>query len=120
MGVEWVNSKVLPLLEKYNSNSVENLLNTYTIHIASLIGKNFDYGQNVLVTGGGAKNNFLIKKIRENQFANFIVPSEVIIDYKESIIFGFLGVLRLRNEVNCLASVTGSVRNHSSGNIFTP
>lgn len=120
LGVEWVNSKVLPLLEKYSSNSVENLLNTYTIHIASLIGKNFDYRQNVLVTGGGAKNNFLIKKIRENQFANFIVPSEVIIDYKESIIFGFLGVLRLRNEVNCLASVTGSVRNHSSGNIFTP
>ena len=120
LGVEWVNSKVLPLLEKYSSNSVENLLNTYTIHIASLIGKNFDYGQNVLVTGGGAKNNFLIKKIRENQFANFIVPSVVIIDYKESIIFGFLGVLRLRNEVNCLASVTGRVRNHSSGNIFTP
>ena len=120
LGVEWVNSKVFPLLEKYSSNNVENLLNTYTIHIASLIGKNFDNGQNVLVTGGGAKNKFLLKKIRENKFANFIVPSEVIIDYKESIIFGFLGVLRLRNEVNCLASVTGSVRNHSSGNIFTP
>ena len=120
LGVEWVNSKVLPLLEKYSSNNVENLLNTYTNHIASLIGKNFDNGQNVLVTGGGAKNKFLLKKIRENQFANFIVPSEVIIDYKESIIFGFLGVLRLRNEVNCLASVTGSKSDHSSGNIFTP
>ena len=61
LGFEWVNTKILPLLEKYSSNSVENLLNTYTIHIASLIGKNFDYGQNVLVTGGGAKNDFLIK-----------------------------------------------------------
>ena len=120
LGIEWVNSKILPLLEKYSSHSVEDLLNTYTTHIGSLIGKNFDYGQNVLVTGGGAKNNFLIKKIKENQFTNFILPSKILIDYKESIIFGFLGVLRLRNEVNCLASVTGSSRDHSSGNIFTP
>ena len=120
LGVEWVNSKIFPLLEKYSLHSVEDLLNTYTIHIASLISKNFDCGQNVLVTGGGAKNNFLVKKIKQNNSTNFILPSEIIIDYKESIIFGFLGVLRLRNEVNCLASVTGSVRDHSSGNIFTP
>ena len=120
LGIEWVNSKILPLLEKYSSHSVEDLLNTYTTHIGSLIGKNFDYGQNVLVTGGGAKNNFLIKKIKENQFTNFILPSKILIDYKESIIFGFLGVLRLRNEVNCLASVTGSSRDHCSGNIFIP
>ncbi|GIS21503.1 MAG: hypothetical protein CM15mP122_0090 [Bacteroidota bacterium] len=75
-----------------------------------MITKNFDYRQNVLVTGGGAKNNFLIEKIKENNNVNFTLPSDVIIDYKESIIFGFLGVLRLRNEVNCLASVTGSSR----------
>ena len=73
LGVEWVNSKILPLLEKYSSNSVEDLLYTYTIHIASLIGKNFDYGQNVLVTGGGAKNNFLIKKLKKIKLLNFIV-----------------------------------------------
>ena len=120
LGIEWVNSKILPLLEKYRLQSVEDLLYTYTIHIGSLISKNFDCGQNVLVTGGGAKNNFLIKKIKENQFANFILPSKIIIDYKESIIFGFLGVLRLRNEINCLASVTGSSRDHCSGNIFMP
>ena len=120
LGVEWLNSKILPLLKKYSSNSIEDLLNTYTIHIASLITKNFDHRQNVLVTGGGAKNNFLIEKIKENDNVNFTLPSDVIIDYKESIIFGFLGVLRLRNEVNCLASVTGSSRDHSSGNIFIP
>ena len=73
LGVEWVNSKILPLLKKYSSNSIEDLLNTYTIHIASLIGKNFDYGQNVLVTGGGAKNNFLIKKLKKITIANFIL-----------------------------------------------
>jgi len=29
-----------------------------------------------------------------------------------------LGVLRLENEINVLASVTGASKNHSSGKIF--
>ena len=49
-----------------------------------------------------------------------VIPSNEIIDYKEALIFGFLGVLKLRNEVNCLRSVTGAKRNHSSGKIFRP
>jgi len=31
-----------------------------------------------------------------------------------------LGVLKLRNEINCLSSVTGAKRDHSSGEIFIP
>ena len=70
------------------------------------------------ISNWGGKNNFLIEKIKKIKCK--FISFRVIIDYKESIIFGFLGVLRLRNEVNCLASVTGCVRDHSSGNIFTP
>jgi anhydro-N-acetylmuramic acid kinase len=49
-----------------------------------------------------------------------VVPSSELIDYKEALIFGWLGVLKLRNEVNCLASVTGAERDHSSGFIYKP
>jgi anhydro-N-acetylmuramic acid kinase len=49
-----------------------------------------------------------------------IVPSAQIIDFKEAIIFAFLGVLRLRNEVNCLKSVTGADHDHSGGAIYLP
>ena len=61
-----------------------------------------------------------MKEINKNSSASFEVPSKELIDFKEALIFGLLGVLRLRGEVNCLASVTGSSKDHSSGIIFTP
>ena len=48
------------------------------------------------------------------------IPEAEIIDFKEALIFGLLGVLRLREENNCLASVTGAPQDHSSGMIFQP
>ena len=47
-----------------------------------------------------------------------IIPSNEIINFKESIVFGFLGLLRYLNENNCLASATGAIKNHSSGDIY--
>ena len=120
LGIEWVNSIILPKLKKFENHSVEDLLNTYTIHIAKQIGGKFKKGNKVLVTGGGVKNKYLMKQIKNNSLASFEVPSDELIDFKEALIFGFLGVLRLRNEINCLASITGCSYDHSSGIIHTP
>ena len=49
-----------------------------------------------------------------------IIPNTDIVIHKEAIIFAFLSVLKIRGEVNCLASVTGSKHDHSSGKIFLP
>ena len=49
-----------------------------------------------------------------------IVPKNEVVEFKEAVIFGFLGVQKLRNEVNCLSSVTGAIKDHSSGKIFLP
>ena len=78
----------------------------------------FEKNQKVLVTGGGAFNKFLISEIKNKSLAKFIIPKPEIINYKEAIIFGFLGVLKLRNEINCLSSITGAKKDHSSGVIF--
>ena len=79
-----------------------------------------NFRKNGLITGGGAYNSFLIDRIREYSNCNIIIPENKIVDFKEALVFGFLGVLRLRNEVNCLRSVTGAKHDHCSGKIFLP
>lgn len=114
LGVEFVNSEVLPLLK---DEIPENIIATFTEHIAEQIAKVFDDNQlkTVLVTGGGTFNTYLLEKIREKSQTELIVPDENIINFKEALIFAFMGVLRLRNEINVLCSATGSSENHSSG-----
>ncbi len=71
----------------------------------------------ILVTGGGAHNRFLIGLIREKlgSHAEIVVPDKIIVDFKEALVFAFLGVLRLRGESNVLRSVTGASSDSSSG-----
>ena len=120
LGIEWVKSKVFPLLEHFSSYSVYDLMHTYLVHISKEIAKNLNQSNSVLITGGGAYNSFLIEQIRKYTNAELILPERLLIEYKEAIIFGFLGVLKFRNEINCLKSVTGSKKDHSSGKIFYP
>ena len=88
------------------------------MQIASEI--NIKKNASVFVTGGGVYNDFLIKQIKFHSKNNIILPSNNIIEFKEALIFGFLGVLKLRNETNCLKSVTGASKDHSSGKIYHP
>ncbi len=71
----------------------------------------------MLTTGGGAKNRFLIEVLEKNLTgkASVVLPPKEIIDFKEAIIFAFLGLLRLRKETNVLRSVTRAGRDSISG-----
>jgi len=121
LGLEWVNDTIFPLIDSFNL-SIEDALRTFIEHIAIQISKEIytKNDTNVLFTGGGVFNLLLMERIKNSTNANIIMPSKEIIEYKEALIFGFLGVLKLRHEVNCLSSVTGANRNHSSGKIFVP
>ncbi len=120
LGIEWVAEILAPILFDFEHHPVEDVMATYTEHISNEIGKQLNPTHKVLVSGGGAKNTYLIEQIQKHTKATLFIPDEKIIDFKEALIFGFLGVLRLRGEVNCLASVTGAHYDHSSGNIFYP
>ena len=106
------------MINKYNSFSTYDLLRTYIEHISFQISKAFKKNQKVLVTGGGVFNKFLINNLKNKSLANFVIPKPEIIDFKEAIIFGFLGVLKLRNEINCFSSITGAMKDHCTGVIF--
>jgi len=71
----------------------------------------------LLATGGGAFNKYLITRLQHKLegFTEVIVPSDHIVSYKEAIVFAFLGVLKSRNEINVLKSVTGASSDSSSG-----
>ena len=104
--------------------SIEDRLFTYTIHLAEMIRystpcQGLHQKPKMLITGGGAYHQFLVEMIRSKLPDTIIdIPGPVIIDFKEALIFAFLGVLRLRNEVNCLASVTGAKHDHMGGKMY--
>lgn len=122
LGYEWVNSNIYPLLNKQELNTLD-LLATISEHIGYQIGNNLPKGK-VLVTGGGVYNTHLINQIKKySPDSVLIFPSKEIIEFKEALIFSFLGLLRLRNEINCFRSVTGSSEDSCSGSkigVFSP
>ncbi|MDD7888217.1 anhydro-N-acetylmuramic acid kinase [Flavivirga sp. 57AJ16] len=121
LGLEWVNKNMLPLIDAFQLKT-KDILKTFVEHVAIQIVKEINKKEHgsVLVTGGGAYNHYLISKLKEYSQHHIIIPSNEVVEFKEALIFGLLGVLKLRNEVNCLKSVTGATKDHSSGKIFLP
>ncbi|HEV7231909.1 MAG TPA: anhydro-N-acetylmuramic acid kinase [Bacteroidia bacterium] len=120
LGKEWVWKEVIPLLEKQKA-SVPDLLHTYCEHIAYQIGIQILPGKNdMLVTGGGAYNDFLMERIRDYAPCEIRIPDNLTVQFREALVFAFLGVLRLRGEHNCLSSVTGARCDSSGGCIYDP
>jgi len=118
LGLEWVKVVIIPLIDSYEL-SIKDVLRTFVEHAAIQIGSVLTKDKSsVLFTGGGVYNLFLMERIMAFSSVKINIPNTELIEYKEALIFGFLGVLKLRNEVNVLASVTGAEKDHSSGNTF--
>ena len=111
LGREWVEKQIIPLII---NQKTEDTLHTFCEHIAIQIGKQLK-GNTALFTGGGVFNQYLMTRIQHYSTSEITIPNQEIIEYKEALIFAFLGVLRIRNEVNCLQSVTGAERDNCGG-----
>lgn len=119
LGFESVKNIILPMIEKY-SIPTEDKMRTFTENIALQTASALPKKQGkLLITGGGAYNDFLIERMQYHlPEMEIIIPDAKILEYKEALIFALLGVLKLRNEINVLSSVTGAKHDHSSGLIF--
>ncbi len=120
LGREWFEEKMKPLIT--TKAPLEKRLRTVIEHIALLIAQELDKAKVVsaLFTGGGGHNGFLIERVAALGKAKPELPSTELIDYKEAVIFAFLGLMRIRGEVNTLASVTGASRDNIGGAVHLP
>lgn len=119
LGLEWVQQEIFPLIDSLEED-IQTILRTFVEHIAMQIGTIIENSESVLVTGGGVFNSFLMKRIEFYAKTRVEKVNKGLIDYKEALIFSLLGLLRLDNQVNCLKSVTGAIKDHSSGEIYLP
>ncbi|MDD3859120.1 MAG: anhydro-N-acetylmuramic acid kinase, partial [Bacteroidales bacterium] len=117
---EWVEANIDPLLDDFSNRPIEDLLATFTLHTATRIAEVLKDKKNVLITGGGAYNDFLISEIKKSTNAQLIIPEKELIDFKEAVVFAFLGLLRYRQEINCLSSVTGAKTDSCCGVVSLP
>lgn len=121
LGREWVENNISPLMHKYEI-PITNKLRTFCEHIAQQLArsvKNYPKGT-ILVTGGGSYNNFLMELFRKKTVHQIIIPENKLVQFKEALVFAFLGLLKINNTVNCYASVTGAKRDSIAGIISFP
>lgn len=121
LGREWFLDQFLPVVRRSKLSTVD-LMASLAEHIAQQISRGINQAGigSLLVTGGGTLNQALIENIKNHTSASLAIPDELLIHYKEALIFALLGVLKTRGEVNCLASVTGGRSNLSAGSIHKP
>ncbi len=122
LGREWVVRFVDPLLSRF-CMSAEDALSTYVEHVSHQIAAVLNQqkqNKQVLVTGGGAKNGYLVQRITEKTRHQIIIPDQKVIDYKEAVVFAFLALLRHLGEINIFSSATGAGRDTSAGTLFMP
>lgn len=124
----WVSKVMLPVLQRHHA-SVEDKLRTVVELIAHQTAQSIKQieqregiavvpGDKMLVTGGGGFNKFLSEKLQEKLPLEIVVPDRQTVEFKEAILMALVGVLRVRGEVNCLASVTGANRDNIGGAIY--
>ncbi|MCB0400889.1 MAG: anhydro-N-acetylmuramic acid kinase [Flavobacteriales bacterium] len=114
LGYEWVAARVFPKLE----GNTADLLHTFTEHAAQQIAHHLK--GKALFTGGGTYNTYFMERIAHYADQEPFIPAPSLIEFKEALIFGFLGVLRWKHEKNVLKSVTGSSADHAGGCIYQP
>ncbi len=119
LGLEWVQQEIFPLIDAIEED-VASVLRTFVAHIAIQISKIIKDSDSVLITGGGVFNSFLMQEIENYSNIKIVQASDTLINYKEALIFALLGVLKIDNQINCLKSVTGAHKNHSSGVVCLP
>jgi anhydro-N-acetylmuramic acid kinase len=131
LGTEHIQKYWLPLFDKFE-NTIEDKLATTVEHIAMQVGlsvHSLQFTENgepitdnrqLFITGGGALNNFLMERIQFHSKIKVVVPDVLTVQYKEALAMAFIGLLRILEIPNCLATVTGAKKDVIGGAVYLP
>lgn len=119
---------IFPMLHQAGLGN-NDLLATYSEHIATQVSTAVEKHlaeisspmPKIMVTGGGAFNDHLMDRLRAHLEPMRVVvecPDAKLVNYKEALIMGLLGVLRWREDPTTLASVTGASRDSIGGALW--
>ncbi len=121
LGREWVENEVLPLFHASDA-SLNDLMSTAVEHIALQLSNCIEpkMETKLLITGGGAYNHFLMRRLESLTSLQISLPEKKLVEFKEALIFAFLGLLRFLEKPNCRSSVTGASQDVCGGAIYLP
>lgn len=104
------------IFENNKKITIPDQLATLGLHLTNTISNSITNNKrDVLITGGGAHNKYWINLLKSKYKIECILPHKEIINFKEALIFAFLGVIRLESGTNVLSSVTGAKRDNIGG-----
>jgi anhydro-N-acetylmuramic acid kinase len=120
LGTEWLDATFYPCIPSRIAPAVAiATINEHIAHqLASVLEKHTL--KRAYITGGGALNSTLINQLKAKYTGELIIPSADIVNFKEAIIFAFLGFRFLNQQFNSLASVTGASENVCGGALHYP
>ncbi|NNF02315.1 MAG: anhydro-N-acetylmuramic acid kinase [Bacteroidia bacterium] len=122
LGREWVYEHYIPIVER-SAADLKDKMATVVRHITNELVNVFQEcnidssSKKILLSGGGTFNRFLVDQLRSRSKIQVVVPDPIIINFKEALIFAFLGFLRVNDQINVLSSVTGANMDHCAGKI---
>lgn len=126
LGREFFESEFLPCILEHD-HSVKDILCTLSHHLAYQIALSINTMEalstkpKLLITGGGALNGFVVELIGQYcKTVEVVIPHIDIVQYKEALIFAFLGLKRLLQQDNTLKSVTGAQKDSIGGALYGP
>jgi len=121
---DWINNELWQIVKEGEKLTPEDKMKTFVDHIGIQISKSIDYlsakhsaGKKVLVTGGGAFNAILMDHIKTHSEAEFAVPDNKLVKFKEALIFALMGVMRVENRPNIIKTFTGAKSDSISGSL---
>ncbi|CAN7984083.1 unnamed protein product [Ixodes pacificus] len=132
LGVDFGPEILYPLIRARDLTTCD-ALRTFTEHICNQVativelvkervGKdNWPKKCKMLVTGGGARNTFLVQRLTEALKAHgilVVVPTDELVKFKEALMTAALAVLRVRGEANFFSMVSGSQRDSVGGALW--